>query len=83
MRISALLSTLLIALSGLPTSAQSPRAGQIPQPCTSLKPGNPRFSSGIGIVFPDWALPPNDYEEVVAASREALRDYLTRRITLR
>lgn len=32
--------------------------------------------TGIAILFPDWALPPNDYDEVVKNRREELADYL-------
>lgn len=39
--------------------------------------------TGIGIVFPDWAKPPNDYKKVVAERRTELADYLRKRITLR
>jgi N-acyl-D-amino-acid deacylase len=40
-------------------------------------------STGIGIVFPDWALPPNDYDEVVATRRDELAAYLRERIAFR
>ncbi len=39
--------------------------------------------TGIGIVFPDWALPPHDYDEVVATKREELAAYLRKRVNLR
>jgi N-acyl-D-aspartate/D-glutamate deacylase len=39
--------------------------------------------TGIGIVFPDWAMPPNDYASVREARREELADYLRRRIAKR
>lgn len=39
--------------------------------------------TGIGIVFPDWALPPNDYEEVAATQRGELAEYLRNRIAQR
>jgi N-acyl-D-amino-acid deacylase len=39
--------------------------------------------TGIGIVFPDWAKAPHDFDEVVATRREELEDYLRRRVTLR
>ena len=39
--------------------------------------------TGIGIVFPDWAMPPNDYAGVREARREELADYLRRRIAKR
>ena len=39
--------------------------------------------TGIGIVFPHWARPPNDYAKVVAGRREELSSYLRRRVTAR
>ena len=39
--------------------------------------------TGIGIVFPEWALPPNDYDEIVATRRDELAEFLRNRITLR
>ena len=39
--------------------------------------------TGINIVFPDFAKPPHDYNEVVRTQRAALADYLRRRVTLR
>lgn len=39
--------------------------------------------TGIGIVFPEWALAPNDYKEVVRSRRAELADYLRRRVALR
>ncbi|WP_340104645.1 N-acyl-D-amino-acid deacylase family protein [Rhodohalobacter sp. 8-1] len=39
--------------------------------------------TGIGIVFPDWALPPNNYEQVVENRRVELEEYLNYRIGLR
>lgn len=39
--------------------------------------------TGIGIVFPDWALPPNDFDEVVANRRSELEEYLSNRIEMR
>lgn len=39
--------------------------------------------TGIGIVFPDWALPPNDFDEAVATRREDLEAHLRERVTLR
>ncbi len=39
--------------------------------------------TGIGIVFPDFAKPPHNYEEVVRGRRVELADYLRRRVTLR
>jgi len=37
----------------------------------------------IGIVFPDFAKPPNRYKKVVKKRREELAEYLRKRITLR
>ena len=39
--------------------------------------------TGIGIVFPAWALPPNDYKEVIAEKRDELKAYLRKRIASR
>ena len=39
--------------------------------------------TGISIVFPEWALPPNDFDEVVATRRDELAEFLRNRITLR
>ena len=39
--------------------------------------------TGIGIVFPDWALPPNNYAEIVETRRADLEEYLTARIGMR
>jgi N-acyl-D-amino-acid deacylase len=39
--------------------------------------------TGISIVFPEWALPPNNYEEVVEARRDDLAEYLRNRVNLR
>jgi len=39
--------------------------------------------TGINIVFPDWALSPNDYEEVLENRRGELEEYLNYRIALR
>jgi N-acyl-D-amino-acid deacylase len=39
--------------------------------------------TGISIVFPEWALPPNIYEEVVEARRDDLAEYLRNRVNLR
>ena len=36
--------------------------------------------TGIGILFPDWAKQPNDYEEVKRNRREELREYLLARV---
>lgn len=32
--------------------------------------------TGIGIVFPDWAKPPNNYKQVIASRRQELKKYL-------
>ncbi|MFC1509282.1 amidohydrolase family protein [Candidatus Omnitrophota bacterium] len=39
--------------------------------------------TGIGIVFPIWAKPPNDYKEVAASRRKELAAYLRKRVELR
>lgn len=39
--------------------------------------------TGISIVFPDWALPPNDFDEVVSDQREELEEYLRNRVEAR
>lgn len=39
--------------------------------------------TGIGIVFPEWARPPHDYEAVRAERRAELADYLRRRVAQR
>ncbi len=39
--------------------------------------------TGIGILFPDWAKKPNDYEEVKSNRREELATYLELRVTKR
>jgi N-acyl-D-amino-acid deacylase len=39
--------------------------------------------TGIGILFPDWALPPNNYDEVVESRRADLVEYLTNRVGMR
>jgi N-acyl-D-amino-acid deacylase len=39
--------------------------------------------TGIAIVFPEWALPPNDFDEVVETRRDELEEYLRNRIALR
>jgi N-acyl-D-amino-acid deacylase len=39
--------------------------------------------TGIAIVFPDWAKPPHDYDEVVRTRRDELADYLRTRIERR
>jgi N-acyl-D-aspartate/D-glutamate deacylase len=39
--------------------------------------------TGISILFPDWALPPNDYSQVVASRRKELATYLRNRVNKR
>ena len=39
--------------------------------------------TGIGIVFPGWAKPPNKYEEVVKSRRDDLAAFLRKRVNLR
>lgn len=39
--------------------------------------------TGIGILFPDWALKPNDYKKVLATKRKDLATYLRDRVNLR
>ncbi len=39
--------------------------------------------TGIGIVFPEWAKPPYDYNEVVATRRDELAAHLRKRVNLR
>jgi N-acyl-D-amino-acid deacylase len=39
--------------------------------------------TGISIVFPDRALPPNDFDEVVEERREDLEEYLRNRVEMR
>ena len=39
--------------------------------------------TGIGIVFPDWAKAPNDYELVKRNRRNELKDFLTERVNYR
>jgi N-acyl-D-amino-acid deacylase len=39
--------------------------------------------TGIGIVFPGWALPPNDFAEVVRNRRDELAEYLRNRVNRR
>jgi N-acyl-D-amino-acid deacylase len=39
--------------------------------------------TGIGIVFPSWALPPNDYHEVVTTRRDELAQFLRNRVNRR
>ena len=39
--------------------------------------------TGIGIVFPEWAKPPNDYQKVLKSRRKELSDFLIERVTKR
>lgn len=39
--------------------------------------------TGIGIVYPEWALPPNDFDEVVENRRDELAVYLRNRVNRR
>lgn len=39
--------------------------------------------TGISIVFPEWALPPNDFDDVVEDRREELEEYLRNRVNIR
>ena len=39
--------------------------------------------TGVAILFPEWALPPTDYEEVLETRRDELRDHLERRMIRR
>ncbi len=39
--------------------------------------------TGIGIVFPEWAMPPNEYASVRAARRGELAEYLRNRVNKR
>ena len=39
--------------------------------------------TGIGILFPEWAKPPNDFEQVRVARRAELEGYLHERVMLR
>jgi N-acyl-D-amino-acid deacylase len=39
--------------------------------------------TGIAILFPEWALPPTDYKNVVATRRAELAEYLDKRMTKR
>jgi N-acyl-D-amino-acid deacylase len=39
--------------------------------------------TGIAILFPEWALPPTDYQSIVATRRAELADYLQKRMTKR
>lgn len=39
--------------------------------------------TGIAILFPDWALPPNDFNEVVQNRRPELEEYLRNRVNRR
>ncbi len=39
--------------------------------------------TGISILFPDWALPPNDFQQVVRTRRPELEEYLRERVASR
>lgn len=39
--------------------------------------------TGIGIVFPDWAKPPNDFKKVVSARRKELKKFLHDKVVKR
>lgn len=39
--------------------------------------------TGIGILYPEWALPPNNFDEVVRQRRSDLADYLRNRVHMR
>ncbi|WP_207431213.1 N-acyl-D-amino-acid deacylase family protein [Sabulibacter ruber] len=39
--------------------------------------------TGISILFPEWALPPNNFDQVVATRREELETYLRNRVNKR
>jgi N-acyl-D-amino-acid deacylase len=39
--------------------------------------------TGIAILFPEWALPPTDYKNIVATRRAELAEYLQKRMTKR
>jgi N-acyl-D-amino-acid deacylase len=39
--------------------------------------------TGISIVFPDWALPPHDFDEVVETRRDELAEFLRNRVNMR
>jgi len=39
--------------------------------------------TGIAILFPEWALPPTDYKNIVATRRAELAEYLEKRMTKR
>ncbi|HSI70243.1 MAG TPA: amidohydrolase family protein [Gillisia sp.] len=39
--------------------------------------------TGIGILFPDWAKKPNNFEEVVGSKREELEDFLRKKVIQR
>lgn len=45
-------------------------------------PYNASFT-GIGLLFPDWASPPHDYDEVVEEREDELREYLSNRVNAR
>ncbi len=39
--------------------------------------------TGISIVFPEWALPPNDFDEIAENRRDDLEEYLRNRVDMR
>lgn len=47
-----------------------------------MYPYNASFT-GVGILFPEWALPPTDYSQILATRRDELRDYLEKRMIRR
>ena len=65
---------LLDFLRGLRGAGNSPTADAYPYEASY---------TGIGILFPEWALPPNDYPAVVAARGDELRAHLAARMEQR
>ncbi|MBJ6979382.1 amidohydrolase family protein [Luteimonas sp. MC1895] len=65
---------LLAFLQGLRGRGNSPTADAYPYEASY---------TGIAILFPEWALPPNDYAAVVAARGDALRAHLQARMEKR
>ena len=65
---------LLDFLRGLRGTGNSPTADAYPYEASY---------TGIGILFPEWALPPNDYAAVVAARGDELRAHLAARMQQR
>lgn len=47
-----------------------------------MYPYNASFT-GVSILFPEWALPPTDYSQILATRRDELRDYLEKRMIRR